>query len=119
MTLSAPSFRRAEQPEHLEQLGEHNRHCLSFTQDLSEGDDWSDNLPSRHIQAYTDACMPQHRTSLFLPDDVLDALDALKTRDGIPQAESVRRALYGYLKAKGFKVGPTGPKGTTRKGDKR
>ena len=52
--------------------------------------------------------MRQRRTSLFLPPDVLDALDALKKRDGIPQAESVRRALYAYLKAKGMKLPSAG-----------
>jgi metal-responsive CopG/Arc/MetJ family transcriptional regulator len=37
------------------------------------------------------------RVSLFLPDDLLEGLDRLKTEHGTPHAESIRRAIAAYL----------------------
>jgi len=35
-----------------------------------------------------------------LPPDILDGLDKVKQRDGMPQSEQVRRALRVWLKAR-------------------
>lgn len=47
---------------------------------------------------------PRTRTSFFLPVGLKDGLAALKDRDGVPESESVRRALTAYLTAKGIDV---------------
>jgi metal-responsive CopG/Arc/MetJ family transcriptional regulator len=46
------------------------------------------------------------RVSLFLSDDLLAGLDALKAEHGTPHAESIRRAIAAYLAEKG--VSPKG-----------
>ena len=43
------------------------------------------------------------RVSFFLPEDLEAGLKALKVRDGASEAESIRRAIAAYLKAKGVK----------------
>ena len=45
------------------------------------------------------ACM--HRVSFFLREDLEQGLQHLKTRDGVPVAESIRRAIEAYLTEKG------------------
>jgi hypothetical protein len=44
------------------------------------------------------------RVSLFLSDDLIAGLDALKTEHGTPHAESIRRAIAAYLAEKGVQV---------------
>jgi len=44
---------------------------------------------------------PRRRTSLFLDDDLFTGLKQLKDRDGIPEAEAMRRALRTYLTMQG------------------
>ena len=44
------------------------------------------------------------RVSLFLPEHLLKGLDHLRTEFGTPQAESIRRAVAEYLRAKGVKL---------------
>jgi predicted DNA-binding protein len=39
-----------------------------------------------------------------IDDELLDALQSLKDRDGIPVSEQVRRAIEAYLKEKGIRV---------------
>jgi hypothetical protein len=39
-----------------------------------------------------------------LDQDILDGMDALRTRDGIPASEQVRRALRAYLTSKGVRL---------------
>ena len=51
--------------------------------------------------------MPRTRTSLFLDDELRDGLKALKERDGIPEAEAVRRAIREFLEARGIAVTKT------------
>ncbi len=46
--------------------------------------------------------MAKRFTGIRLDEDLLEGLDALKARDGSPVAESVRRAIRAYLKAKGI-----------------
>ena len=44
------------------------------------------------------------RVSLFIPEDLLAGLKALKVKDGTPEAESIRRAIAAYLAGKGVKT---------------
>lgn len=41
------------------------------------------------------------RTSVFLNPEHLEGLKALKARDGVPEAESIRRAIAEYLDKRG------------------
>ena len=47
---------------------------------------------------------PKRRTSFFLDDSLSAGLKALKSRDGVPEAEAIRRAIAEYLKRRGVKV---------------
>lgn len=40
---------------------------------------------------------PRRRANFYLDDELLDGLKALKARVGIPESESVRRAVAEYL----------------------
>jgi len=42
------------------------------------------------------------RYSFFISDDLNAGLKLLKERDGVPEAESIRRALGDYLTKKGI-----------------
>jgi hypothetical protein len=56
------------------------------------------------------------RVSLFLPDDLIAGLDALKAEHGTPHAESIRRAIAAYLAEKGVQVkGPIKTRDRKRK----
>jgi predicted DNA-binding protein len=44
----------------------------------------------------------QTRTSFFLPEELKHGLERLKEDIGVPETESVRRALREYLTAKGY-----------------
>ncbi len=45
---------------------------------------------------------PTRRVTTFRVDaDLLDAMDALRVRDGIPYSEQIRRALRPWLERKG------------------
>jgi hypothetical protein len=55
-------------------------------------------------QAYIGAVSPRTRTSLFLDDAQKAGLKALKQRDGIPEAEAIRRAVTEYLEKRGVAV---------------
>lgn len=46
------------------------------------------------------------RQSFFLDAALMDGLKRLKERDGMPQAEAVRRAVAEFLKAKGISLEP-------------
>jgi hypothetical protein len=41
--------------------------------------------------------MSRRRTNIYLEDEQLEALDALRQTHGVPIAESVRRAVKEYL----------------------
>ncbi len=49
------------------------------------------------------------RVSLFISEDLLAGLKALKAEHGTPEAESIRRAIAAYLAEKG--VSTSTPKG--------
>jgi hypothetical protein len=45
---------------------------------------------------------PKRRTSFFLDPELGDGLKALKARDGVPEAEAIRRAIAEYLEKRGI-----------------
>ena len=47
------------------------------------------------------------RVAVFIPEDLLDGLKALKAEHGTPEAESIRRAISAYLAQKGIKPQPS------------
>ena len=47
-----------------------------------------------------------HRVSLFLHEAQEAGLESLRERDGVPAAESIRRAIDAYLKQKGVSAQP-------------
>lgn len=49
---------------------------------------------------------PKTATTYRIDDEILEALRALKERDGIPVSEQVRRALLMWLDSKGQKAAP-------------
>ena len=54
---------------------------------------------------------PRKRYSFFIDEELEAGLKALKRRDGMPEAEALRRALAGFLKRKGIiKAEKTGRK---------
>jgi hypothetical protein len=57
---------------------------------------------------YTSFDMTALRQTAFrIPDELLDALQAIKERDGIPVSEQVRRALQTWIDTKGVIVQKT------------
>jgi hypothetical protein len=48
------------------------------------------------------------RLSFFIPRNLDAGLKALKDRDGVAEAESIRRALMAYLRDKGVLSEPKG-----------
>jgi hypothetical protein len=47
---------------------------------------------------------PRSRINFYIDDEQHQALQRLRERDGIPEAEQIRRAIDGWLKAKGMKA---------------
>jgi hypothetical protein len=54
------------------------------------------------------------RISLFIPQDQLEGLEALKELHGTPVAESIRRAIGAYLAEKGVEVAKKGASGSRK-----
>lgn len=46
--------------------------------------------------------MPRRRTSLYIDEELSAGLKQLKARDGMPEAEAVRRAVAEYLEKRGI-----------------
>lgn len=44
---------------------------------------------------------PRRRANFYLDDELLEGLKALKARIGVPESESVRRAVAEYLERNG------------------
>ncbi len=53
---------------------------------------------------------PRKRYSFFIDDELEAGLKALKRRDGMPEAEAIRRAVAEFLKRKGIKTQKAGRK---------
>lgn len=66
-------------------------------------------------RSYVDAYM-RSRTSFYIDAELQQALKALKERDGVPEAESIRRALSRYLEAQGVLKGQRRAKTKTGRG---
>ena len=58
---------------------------------------------------------PLVSTTFRLESELIAALHEVKTRDGIPVTEQVRRAVKMWLKEKGVKVKSNRKRGATRK----
>ena len=52
-------------------------------------------------------------TTVYLDDDLRDGLKAVKARDGVPEAEQIRRALRGWLLERNA-LGKSAPAGAKR-----
>ena len=50
---------------------------------------------------YVCVVAPRRRANFYLDDDLLDGLKGLKARVGVPESESVRRAVAEYLRRHG------------------
>ena len=61
--------------------------------------------------------MSMQRVNFYLAEASQDALKAIKERDGIPEAEQIRRGIKLWLESKGDRVTPQARKrkGGTRK----
>jgi hypothetical protein len=47
---------------------------------------------------------PKRFTAFRIDEELLRGLEELKARDGMPQAEAVRRALRDFLESKGIRI---------------
>ena len=47
---------------------------------------------------------PQRMAAFRLSEELLEALQAIKARDGVPVSEQVRRALEAWIESKGVKA---------------
>jgi hypothetical protein len=54
------------------------------------------------------------RVAVFVPEDLLAGLKALKAEHGTPEAESIRRAVAAYLTEKGINVARKGARQAER-----
>lgn len=55
------------------------------------------------------------RTSVFLDPELLEGLKALKARDGMPEAEAIRRAIADYLARRGVSIKAGRKRAVTRR----
>lgn len=62
--------------------------------------------------------MTLKQTNIRIDPALLDALNVVKARDGVPVSEQIRRAIAQWLDAKGVLVGDAAPK-PRRKGARR
>ena len=59
---------------------------------------------------------PQRRTLTFrIDDELLEGLQHIWEKDGVPVSEQVRRAIRAWLESKGVKVKAERSRATTRK----
>ena len=58
----------------------------------------------------------RERLSFWIDSDLAEGLKAIKARDGVSEAEQIRRGIRLYLESKGLKATqPTGRKGGRKK----
>ena len=55
------------------------------------------------------------RVAVFIPEELLAGLKALKAEHGTPEAESIRRAIAAYLTEKGIKGAQKGAPGAKKR----
>jgi Arc/MetJ-type ribon-helix-helix transcriptional regulator len=53
---------------------------------------------------YSAAVTPRKTTTVRIDEELLDGMQSLKERDGVPVSEQVRRAIQRWLKSKGVTV---------------
>jgi Ribbon-helix-helix protein, copG family len=58
---------------------------------------------------------PKKVTTIRLDESVVDGLQLVKDRDGVPISEQVRRALNAWLKSKGVELKSDRRRASTRK----
>jgi hypothetical protein len=58
---------------------------------------------------------PRTRYNFFIDDDQRDPLRQIKDRDGIPEAEQIRRAITKWLQAKGVEPRTAPRRASTRR----
>ncbi len=58
---------------------------------------------------------PLKPTTFRLETEIMDALNEIRNRDGVPVSEQVRRALKQWIEAKGVKVKGLGKRAAARK----
>jgi hypothetical protein len=68
------------------------------------------------IFMYVWVVTPRRRANFYLDDELLEGLKALKARVGIPESESVRRAVAEYLQRQAV---DTGKKAERKRADTR
>ena len=57
----------------------------------------------------------QKTFTFVLPEHLKEGLRALRDRDGVPEAEQIRRAIAMWLKSEGVKVGTAKRRVATRR----
>jgi hypothetical protein len=62
---------------------------------------------------------PKRRYTFYITDELDAALKALKERDGIPEAETLRRALTAYLAEQGILEAPSSRPAVRERGERR
>lgn len=70
----------------------------------------TNGIPVNTIQPLT----PLRPTNFRLEDEILDALRAIRERDGVPVSEQVRRALLAWIESKGMAVRAERKRASTR-----
>ncbi len=58
---------------------------------------------------------PLRPTNFRLEEELLEALQAIKERDGVPVSVQVRRALQAWIESKGVRVKPARKRASTRR----
>jgi Ribbon-helix-helix domain len=61
---------------------------------------------------------PKRRYTFYITEELDAALKALKQRDGIPEAEALRRALAAYLEQQGVLGSPAARAAINERGEK-
>ena len=58
---------------------------------------------------------PLRQTNIRIDSELLDGLQEISERDGVPVSEQVRRAIRMWLESKGLKVKTAPRRGATRR----
>ena len=64
---------------------------------------------------YSDIRMSRRTTTIRIDDALLEGLQIMKDRDGVPISEQVRRAIQAWLESKGVSPKPERKRAATRK----
>ena len=64
---------------------------------------------------YSDILMSRRTTTIRIDDALLEGLQIMKDRDGVPISEQVRRAIQAWLESRGVSLKPERKRAATRK----